>query len=119
MFCIDNNSAEFEPDAGGLAKLEMKALENVETRDYSEFETSKVAQIKVYPNPAADILNLDFPEETPTSAEIRNLQGQLVNNVQLAHGVNNISVADLDNGLYLVSAVVNGQRIVKKFTKIE
>ncbi|WP_026976957.1 T9SS type A sorting domain-containing protein [Flavobacterium tegetincola] len=75
--------------------------------------------ISVYPNPAADVLNLAIKgSETINSAKVLDLNGRQIftktfNNVSDAQ----IDVNDLSSGLYLISITSGENTVTKKFLK--
>lgn len=78
-----------------------------------EVAKSQAKKIYVYPNPAADLLRLDFDSETGQKVIVRvvDLKGQvLITNEQLAtYGKNTIelNVSSLANGFYFVKITEN------------
>lgn len=56
--------------------------------------------IALYPNPVNDELNISVPQSC--SAEIHNLQGQLVRSLELTTGTTTISVEELPVGMYFI-----------------
>lgn len=91
------------------------------TPDYLEAPTAGVAghtlqnSILLYPNPAADILNID----NRTGREITGVSVYAVNGVLVkqAAAAGAIRVADLQNGVYIVKVQVDGQVLNYKFIK--
>lgn len=71
----------------------------------STFEEEWIKDIKLYPNPTHDQLNIDFAKsgEHFTAVEIYNINGKLVNRIQLYSGADNISfsVRTWSSGLYV------------------
>lgn len=79
----------------------------------ASFEASN---IKLYPNPATDILVLNA-QENIENVQIFNALGQNVWN-QTAYSTDvNIPVSNLSSGLYIIKATINGQESATKFFK--
>lgn len=77
-------------------------------------EDIKQATLKLFPNPATSQLNLQA-DGVINNVEIYNISGQKIMDAELSN--NNISVSELPNGVYILSAVVDGQPVLKKFMK--
>ncbi|WP_367389459.1 DUF4465 domain-containing protein [Lewinella sp. LCG006] len=73
--------------------------------------------ITLYPNPAHDYLQLEWPLSQTGTASIFNAQGQLVKSVSLAAGANSIAIETLPSGNYLLrftdGNAWNAQRFIK------
>ncbi|MBT8232201.1 MAG: multicopper oxidase domain-containing protein [Bacteroidia bacterium] len=84
----------------------------------SDVETSldPSLSMKLYPNPASDILNLESASEKESQVRIYNTQGQLLGKRTLApfSGQTYFSVADIPRGLVLVEWITNDGRVVSK-----
>ncbi|MFT4753177.1 MAG: hypothetical protein ACI85Q_000715 [Salibacteraceae bacterium] len=81
------------------------------------------AQLKLYPNPAVDFINLEFNNFTTqgtVQVEILSITGQLVRTIPVdvsgVSGTQQMDVSNLAVGTYMVTFQYEGQRIVKKFT---
>lgn len=72
------------------------------------------AQIKTYPNPVKDVLNVSGIEKLSEIA-IYNIQGQLV--LQTKENTNTIDVSSLSKGIYFVQINVEGMLINRKIVK--
>ncbi|HMK06401.1 MAG TPA: T9SS type A sorting domain-containing protein, partial [Flavobacterium sp.] len=73
--------------------------------------------IKLYPNPAKEILNIELPtniDVTITGGTITNLLGQTVYQSEIA---NKIDVSNLQKGIYIVSLQTNYGDWNGKFVK--
>ena len=88
--------------------------EIAEFRVYSGYDAvaeTEAASINLYPNPAESSINIIA--ETPAEVQIMDMAGRTVMTVNAVEGVNAISVADLESGVYFVR--MNGA--VVKFIK--
>jgi serine protease AprX len=71
----------------------------------------------VYPNPSQDVLFFELPEDlTPVTIEIYDLLGKRVKQFKYSQK-NNIKVADLSSGLYIVKFIGYEKSIELKFVK--
>lgn len=70
-------------------------------------------QLKVYPNPASNILNISLPATYPNAVvSIFSLAGQMVYSEQFTG--NSMDISRLANGSYIVRVVANGQVVGKQ-----
>lgn len=82
-----------------------------------EIPTFKAPEIKVYPKPAANFVNVDLPpNELTGTLSIVSASGQLVRSVQSSEGEASIQldVQDLPKGVYLVRWVQSDDQVVVK-----
>ena len=80
------------------------------------------ANIFIYPNPANDVLNIEFsktPELTEQSItiEITNTLGQLVLQEKMLNSHSSLSIQDLQSGVYYLEFKTTNSIIRKKFIK--
>ncbi len=90
---------------------------NSEIEDADVVPVSVAPQIKVYPNPATNFVQVDVPEDMEGNLSLLSAAGQLVRTVQSAAGETRISmdIQDLPKGIYLVRWVqTDDQTVVKK-----
>ena len=88
--------------------------------------TDAVAMVNTYPNPAQDILNVDFNASSMASTvvKISDISGRIVKTIQMQSviGYNNINISlqGIVNGLYTVQVYLNEKLIfVEKMNKKE
>lgn len=74
--------------------------------------------ITLYPNPAQDNLQLEWPIAETGTANIFNAQGQLVKSVSLSLGVNGVDIASFPSGNYWLRFTDGKQWNVQRFTKL-
>lgn len=130
---------------GGLTDLKLKDsdgnvfMENDLQGPYSEVdfgfsvtsgvvstdEIEEVQNLKLFPNPVADLLTVKYSLETvmPLSINVYNSFGQMVKNltrtnIQGGNQALTINVSDLTNGLYYLEMSNGGQRISRKFSVV-
>ena len=77
----------------------------------SALNRTKDANISVYPNPFAEVLNITVSEET--TATIFNAAGKAVMSLQLAVGQNIVSTSSLANGMYILRYGKQTVKLVK------
>jgi len=75
------------------------------------------AELKLFPNPATSILNIESLsiQGENTTYRIHNLLGQLVSENGLKH--NSIDISKLQPGMYFIQIAVDGKKGVKQFIK--
>jgi hypothetical protein len=85
----------------------------------SGINEEKVGKLKVYPNPARDFLNVEFPSPygKPYNIQIIDAMGQVVYASTLASEGANLSLSELkiNTGLYLLQAQREGKLYYKRF----
>lgn len=80
-------------------------------------EASEKIAVSVYPNPANDQLTIEVEKYMNTTAEIFNLQGQLMQSARLQDSKTILAVNNLANGMYVVK-VSNAEGVsTQKFVK--
>ena len=97
--------------SGILTQAEITALSQ-STLTNTNFTTTDF-NVKIYPNPASDIVNIETENELQ-SVEIYSLQGQKV----LSSTLNAINISNLASGVYMVRMQdVEGNAVMQKFVK--
>ena len=72
------------------------------------------AKLRLYPNPATDVLNVDIQGGTfPLEARIYDLSGKLLNQSTISSAQSSISLAGLSTGLYLTE-ITDGTATVRQ-----
>jgi hypothetical protein len=81
------------------------------------FSTSEEElNVKVYPNPADDILNIDMDGSLNIHVQVSNTIGQILKSETLM-GSGRIDISSLPSGLYLVNVEAeNGMKYTRKIT---
>ncbi|MFZ6001154.1 MAG: T9SS type A sorting domain-containing protein, partial [Bacteroidota bacterium] len=86
-------------------------------------ETVSQAEIKLFPNPTAQLITIEMQSMREVPVTIYNQQGVTVyRDVIAGHSTvahKEINVSEFAEGLYLVKAEVNGKLIVRKFLKVK
>ncbi len=70
---------------------------------------------RIYPNPASDYINLDFPSSV-NSVHIYNLKGDEIRNLNYTN-FTRLNIQDLAPGIYIVKAASADESITYKFIK--
>ena len=74
--------------------------------------------IKIYPNPAADVLNIqNNTEDLNAAIEVYAINGAKVKSLRATEALTTISVSDLQSGIYFVKVTMNNQVGNYKFIK--
>jgi len=81
------------------------------------------SDVNVYPNPAKNSFTVSFNDignETPVSIELRNLQGQIIENRKL-NGLGDVqfNVNKLSPGMYMVRVMLESGDVVEKNVMVE
>ncbi len=107
-----------------LAPFETRAAEGIEFGDIllstSFEEIEKQKNIRIYPNPTTNLVNIDFFAKEATKLQLKSITGQLLQQYTIPKGstVFQIDLATLPSGLYNVELHSN-PLITKRIEKIE
>ncbi|MGV4412937.1 T9SS type A sorting domain-containing protein [Chryseobacterium sp. T1] len=74
----------------------------------------KKDQIKIYPNPTKDILNITLDANKDSKATVTSLDGRQVLTTTIKNGKNQINVSNLPKGVYLLTAEGISQKFIKE-----
>ncbi|HBO73224.1 MAG TPA: hypothetical protein DEH15_21065, partial [Marinilabiliales bacterium] len=75
-------------------------------------ELAQKPNIQVYPNPVADMLNIEFPQPInhPYTIRLYNANGVLIKNLQKSDPVSTaIDISELPKGIYIITIINNNQ----------
>lgn len=81
------------PSGGDLIELETTLL---------SVDNFKLTDINLYPNPAENILNIDFKDVAETKVNLYDMSGRLVMNTVLINTNNKLDMSQLKSGIYVV-----------------
>jgi|GEM_PF-1127572 len=82
--------------------------------------TASIGELKVYPNPASALVNIEITENTggDYTVDLVNVTGQQVAHTTLVNNKGQLNVNDLASGIYLVDCYRNGVKVATaKFVK--
>lgn len=93
-------------------------LGNIESKDFvvGVLNLISISEISfgIYPNPAKDIVTLEFENYIPESIKIHDLIGKEVLNGHTNSSSLDLDVSELKTGVYFVEVLIDGKLIVKK-----
>ena len=81
-----------------------------------ELDDNEIVNFKIYPNPAANSLNLEAAQNIQ-GISIYNMQGQRILHQNIDALNARVDISFLASGQYICSAIINNQRGVYKFVK--
>lgn len=84
-------------------------------------ETSELYSLKLYPNPAENLLYLETDKLLINKQiYLYNMLGQLIDSktTQLSDNLNSINISSLPKGSYIINVITDDGKISKKFTKL-
>ncbi len=87
--------------------------------DPSELESTEIVNIKVYPNPASNLLYLSYPENNNLNYTIFSVIGKPVLSGNLPFSSSSIDITKLSKGIYIISIADNPNRVTKKITFVK
>lgn len=73
--------------------------------------------IRVYPNPASDLITIDQESNETITIEIRSVEGQLIQTLQTAKLSQEIRIDALSSGVYFVTVSLDGVQETKRIIK--
>lgn len=86
---------------------------NDPSQDPLEFEIT--IDLKLYPNPTVDLINIEVSNLKIGSFELRNMIGKKFETGAISQKVTTINIQDYQNGLYILSIYDdNGNRLITK-----
>ncbi len=75
--------------------------------------------INVFPNPTNAELNISLSGIKIGPAEIRDLTGKKIRQIELHEGLNKLNISDIAEGMYTINALIDGKHVLKRFIKTE
>ena len=121
----DVDSLQFEmrsSDTGGgyINTPTYFCMDNFTTNETS-VSVKNVAQpalVKVYPNPANDVLFVDIPGSAVQQITITDATGQIMGNYAVKQAQTTINISSLPAGVYVLGLMINGKAVNSKFIKM-
>lgn len=85
----------------------------------AKLKNIKDSEIKLYPNPTHNLLNIASPNFPINSLEIYNVSGQKLSEIQMNSAENTkfVDVSNLSSGIYFVRLMSGNQTFVQRFIK--
>jgi len=84
---------------------------------FAEDVSPEETEIRVYPNPAKDFLNIYLPENTGLHVYIYNAMGQLVYYNEELENHEEVNISKFEKGLYIIKVLSKGEITTRKFLK--
>ncbi|MCB0461092.1 MAG: T9SS type A sorting domain-containing protein [Flavobacteriaceae bacterium] len=110
LVCVKVDDAVYSTNYWANIDATATFSEDCSTLSVADFNLEQ--QITLYPNPANEILNLDFPETVNVkNIEIYDLLGKKVKNFK---NLRLIEIKHLQSGMYFVKITANSKSVVKK-----
>ena len=125
LFCpeTENQSellVEFDPSLanhdGTFRENALSAIKSM-TVNSTSVSSAAFSNVNMYPNPAKDILHIDFGMLSNASLQILNLQGQVMLSKQLSGQTKELDISALPAGLYFVQLESEQHRFCRKLIK--
>jgi len=85
--------------------------------DNTAFSMDNIEDMIIYPNPASDIINLNYSVDENTTAKIYTLNGALLRTIKLTDNHTEISILNLKAGTYILKIDGDKKSITKRFIK--
>lgn len=93
--------------------------QNGDIANYQEFvldlEENRLNEIKLHPNPASEIINIDNGINTIEKAEILSITGQIIKSINNPNS--QIDITDISKGIYFLKLYEGENFITKRFIK--
>ena len=80
-------------------------------------EINYLHKMKIYPNPAKDVITIVFGEKQNAYANIFNIIGELLIQSQLSSGKIVIDISSLSKGIYVIQLIGEGLTMQQKLLK--
>jgi hypothetical protein len=96
---------------------------NQTTTKTKDIESANKIELRLFPNPAQDILNVKFQSENTAAAELKvcDILGRTLytEKITMATGLNHftLNLADFENGLLLICLTTRNGSVSKKMVK--
>lgn len=73
-----------------------------------------ISETKIYPNPANDVIHIDYDGHQNGKAYIYSILGEQVKEVTITAGANRVHIADLPAGIYIIKINLNTFKFIKR-----
>ncbi|MDR0872057.1 MAG: T9SS type A sorting domain-containing protein [Prevotellaceae bacterium] len=78
-------------------------------------EIAQQQDMSIYPNPTNSILNVELSSSNPADIFIVDITGKTLKQIKTNSKLTQINISDLNDGIYIVSVIQNGEQISKRF----
>lgn len=106
LLCFSMNNIVIYPDSTYNCDKTLEVSEN-----------TKKQNISVYPNPAIDIVFINYPETKKAKMQVYDLIGKCVLESYLTKGTNDIDVSKLSEGIYVIHVTGDNWTLQSKLIK--
>ncbi|MBK9737777.1 MAG: T9SS type A sorting domain-containing protein [Saprospiraceae bacterium] len=114
-----NNNGDSEFSIARLPKIDAMLLDNLIFDNASATKDQLEEHIKIFPNPATDVITFESNISSPVSLTILNSQGLVILQMKEVQHNTKISASAFAQGYYLLKFVTDdGSQIVKPFIKM-
>ena len=76
--------------------------------------TKKLNNIKIFPNPSTDAINITFEDNSEKNITIRDMNGKLVIETKLINS-KMLNISNFKKGSYIAEVEINGKIVSKQF----
>jgi hypothetical protein len=110
-------------DANPVAGVNYYRLKQIDFDGQFEYSSIRVIEIevenniKVYPNPVQDFLNIELSSNENVMISIFNLNGQLLREMTTNESITKVNFSDLEAGIYIVRITSSMTQSVQKIVK--
>jgi hypothetical protein len=106
------------PDGGSTFELVNPTPEANNGCQASISELEETFQLKLFPNPFSEHLNIECGESSSVTVKISDLQGRIIYSNSIGFGLNQLNVSNWSNGFYYVTFEKwNGQKLTVNLVK--
>jgi hypothetical protein len=106
------------PDGGATFELVNPTPEANNGCQASISELEEAFQLKLFPNPFSEHLNIECGESSNVTVKISDLQGRIIYSNSIGYGLNQLHVSNWSNGVYYATfEKSNGQKLTVNLVK--
>lgn len=77
-------------------------------------QTENQSEVKIYPNPADNVLKINLLNDKEGNVKVYNLQGQLIQNITISSNQIELNTSSLENGVYFIDIIQGNEKVTKK-----
>jgi len=109
---------EVLPTILGIRSGRDEVMETALNCNLVNVKTEKMGDLKIYPNPATNVISYELPANEPATIEIYDLMGVRCSITKSVASNGSIDVSGLKSGVYLVKIICKNKIATSKITKI-